>query len=54
MRSKRGVCYWAVNELKMKGTAVGRRLKMGDQAVNRAVRRGEKIAIETKLQLFED
>jgi DNA-binding transcriptional LysR family regulator len=38
----------------MTGTEVGRRLNMSDSAVSRAVRRGEKIAAEMKLQLFKD
>jgi putative transposase len=48
------LCYWAVNELEMTGTAVGRRLKMSSSAVCRAVERGEKIAADMKLKLFED
>jgi REP element-mobilizing transposase RayT len=54
VKARSVLCYWAVNELKMTGTAVGRRLKMSDSAVSRAVRRAEKIAAEMKLQLFED
>jgi len=38
----------------MTGVAVGKRLKMSDSAVSRAVKRGEKIAAEMKLKLFED
>jgi hypothetical protein len=52
--ARRVLCYWAVNELNMTGTAVGRRLKMSGSAVSRAVGRGEKIVAEMKLQLFED
>ena len=48
------LCYWAVNELEMTGAAVGRRLKMSKSTVSRAARRGEKIANDLKLQLFED
>ena len=48
------LCYWAVNELEMTGAAVGRRLKMSKSTVSRAARRGEKIANDMKLQLFED
>ena len=48
------LCYWAVNELEMTGAAVGRRLKMSKSAVSRAVLRGERIAADMKLKLFED
>ena len=48
------LCYWAVNELKLPGAAVARRLKMSSSAVSRAVVRGEKIASDMKLELFED
>ena len=48
------LCYWAVNELEMTGVEVGRRLKMSKSAVSRAVRRGEKIAADMKLKLFDD
>ena len=54
VKARSVLCYWAVNELGMTGTVVGRRLKMSDSAVSRAVRRGEKIAAEMKLKLFED
>jgi hypothetical protein len=54
VKARSVLCYWAVNELEMTGTAVGRRLKMSKSAVSRAVARGEKIAAEMKLQLFED
>jgi len=46
--------YWAVKELKMTGADVARRLKMSKSAVSRAVVRGEKIASDMKLELFED
>jgi REP element-mobilizing transposase RayT len=48
------LCYWAVNELEMTGAAVGRQLKMSKSAVSRAVLRGEKIAADRRLKLFED
>jgi hypothetical protein len=48
------LCYWAVNELKLPGAAVARRLKMSNSAVSRAVVRGERIASDMKLELFED
>ena len=54
VKARSVLCYWAVNELGMTGVAVGKRLKMSDSAVSRAVKRGEKIAAEMKLKLFED
>jgi putative transposase len=48
------LCYWAINELEMTGKAIGRRLKMSNSAVSRAAARGEKIAADMKLKLFED
>jgi putative transposase len=48
------LCYWAINELEMTGEAVGQRLKMSSSAVSRAAGRGEKIAVDMKLKLFED
>ena len=47
------LCHWAVNELEMTGAAVGRYLKMSKSAVSRAVGRGEKIAADMELKLFE-
>ena len=37
------VCYWAVRELGMSGTSVGKLLGIGQPAVSRAVVRGEKL-----------
>ena len=54
VKARSVLCYWAVNELKMTGTAIGRQLKMSESTISRAVRRGEKIAAEMKLKLFED
>lgn len=48
------LCYWAVEELEMTGTAFGRLLKMSGSAVSRAVERGEKMAADMKLKLIED
>ena len=48
------LCYWAVNELEMAGAAVARRLKMSKSAISRAVARGERVAFDMKLKLFED
>jgi len=54
VRARSLLCYFAVNELEMTGAAVGRRLKMSKSAVSRAVLRGEKIAADRRLKLFED
>jgi hypothetical protein len=48
------LCYWAVGEMEMTGAAVARRLNMSKSVVSRAVVRGEKIASDMKLKLFED
>jgi REP element-mobilizing transposase RayT len=47
------LCYWAVKEMEMPGAEVALRLKMSKSSISRAVVRGEKIASERKLQLFE-
>jgi REP element-mobilizing transposase RayT len=47
------VCYWAVRELGLRGTSVGRLLGFGQSAVSRAVRRGEKISDDKNLSLSE-
>jgi putative transposase len=47
------VCYWAVRELGMSGTRVGKLLSLGQPAVSRAVVRGEKLAQNLKLNLVE-
>jgi phosphopantetheinyl transferase (holo-ACP synthase) len=46
-------CYWAVKELKMKATAVAKLLGITQSAVTKAVQRGEKLALENKLELIE-
>jgi hypothetical protein len=46
-------CYWAVRELGVNGTEMGRLLGMSQPAVVYAVRRGEKIARENKIRLVE-
>ena len=47
------VAYWAVKELCMDGTAVGRRLNLSQSAVSRAVHRGERIVDERCLLIIE-
>ena len=45
--------FWAVTELGMSGTSVGKLLGLGQPAVSRAVRRGEQLAQEMELTLVE-
>ncbi len=54
VKARSVLCYWAINELELSGAAVARRLKMSNSAVSRAVARGERIASDMKLKLFED
>jgi hypothetical protein len=53
MKARSVLCYWAVNELKLPGAAVARRLKISNSAVSRALVRGERIASDMGLELFE-
>jgi REP element-mobilizing transposase RayT len=53
VHSRSLVCYWAVNELKMKATAVSKLLGITQSAVTKAVQRGKKLAFENKLKLIE-
>jgi putative transposase len=46
------VCYWAVRELGMTTTAVGKRLGLTQPAVSKAVQRGENLAEEDCLALL--
>lgn len=54
VKARSVLCFWAVSELEMAGTEVARRLKMSKSGVSRAVARGEKIAANMKLRIFED
>ena len=47
------VCYWAVRELGMSGTSVGKQLGLGQPAVSRAVVRGEKLTQYMNLSLIK-
>jgi len=47
------VCYWAVRELGMSGTSVGKLLGLGQPAVSRAVVRGEKLTQYLNLSLIK-
>jgi REP element-mobilizing transposase RayT len=53
VKARSVLCYWAVNELKLPGAAVARRLKISNSAVSRAFVRGERIASDMELELFE-
>jgi REP element-mobilizing transposase RayT len=46
-------CYWAVRELGMRGTGVGKLLGIGQPAVSRAVVRGEKLTQDMNLSLIK-
>jgi REP element-mobilizing transposase RayT len=46
------VCYWALRELGMSGTSVGKLLGLGQPAVSRAVVRGEKLTQDMNLSLI--
>jgi hypothetical protein len=47
------VCYWAVRELGLSGTRVGKLLGIGQPAVSRAVVRGEKLTQNMNLSLIK-
>jgi REP element-mobilizing transposase RayT len=47
------VCYWAVREIGMSGTSVGKLLGIGQPAVSRAVVRGEKLIRDMNLSLLQ-
>jgi hypothetical protein len=47
------VCFWAVRELRISGTKVGKFLNLTQSAVSRAVRRGEKLVEEMNLTLVK-
>ena len=46
--------YWAVRELGMPGTAVGKRLDLSQSAVSRAVARGERLVADQRLSLIDN
>jgi REP element-mobilizing transposase RayT len=47
------VCYWAVRELGLSGTSVGKLLKLSQSAVSRSVARGEKLSKDMQLTLMK-
>jgi len=51
VRARSLVCYWAVKELGMNGTAVARLLGIIQSSVSRAVRRGERLALDNGYSL---
>jgi len=53
VKARSVICYWAVRELGMSGTSVGKLLSLGQPAVSRAVARGEKFAEEMNLSLLK-
>ena len=54
VRAKRIVAFWAVKELGLPGTEVGKVLNLTQSAVSRAVRRGEEIVKELGLSLTDE
>ena len=53
VKAKSLVCYWAVRELGLSGTSVGKLLNLSQSAVSRSVARGEILSDEMKLSLME-
>jgi hypothetical protein len=47
------VCYWAVRQLGLSGTSVGKLLKLSQSAVSRSVARGEKLSNGMQLTLMK-
>ena len=54
VKAKSVAAYWAVKELGMTGTEVGKELSLTQSAVSRAVRRGEELARELGLSLVDE
>ena len=54
VKAKSVAAYWAVKELGMAGTAVGKELGLTQSAVSRAVRRGEGIVRELGISIIKD
>ena len=47
------LCYWAIRELGMSGSALSKMLMLGQSSVSRAVGRGEKLINDRNLRLME-
>jgi len=54
VKAKSVAAYWAVRELGMAGTEVGKELGLTQSAVSRAVRRGEGIVRELDVSIIDD
>ncbi len=51
VRARSLVCYWAVREMGLEGTMVGRRLGLTQSAVSRAVARGAAIVAAEQFEI---
>ncbi|MEA3446190.1 MAG: transposase, partial [Bacteroidota bacterium] len=47
------LAYWAVRELGISGTKVGKKLGLSQPATSRAVQRGEQLVSEHRLSLYD-
>ncbi|MEA3280465.1 MAG: helix-turn-helix domain-containing protein, partial [Thermodesulfobacteriota bacterium] len=47
------LAYWAVRDLGISGTKVGKRLGLSQSAVSRAVQRGEQLVSDHRLSLYD-
>jgi len=50
----KNLAYWAVRELGIPGSEVGKRLGLSQSAISRAVQRGEQLVSEHRLSLIND
>ena len=53
VKARSVLCYWAVRELGMNGTAVAEKLGCSQSSVSKSAKRGEMIATEHNLKLME-
>ena len=53
VKARSVLCYWAVRELGMNGTAVAAKLGCSQSAVSKSAKRGEAIVSENNLKLIE-
>jgi len=51
VRARSLVCYWAIKELGINGTAVSKLLGIIQSSVSRAIRRGERLALDNRYSL---
>ena len=54
VRARSLVCFWAVRELGLSGTEVGKRLGIVQSAVSKAVERGADLAVNHHLNIEDD